>query len=350
MASESTPASCTRSRTTNTPVKSAKSKQWKPINGELSILSSQDSSPPKPRSKKRKLLSKTEFEKEACNDNSTPATTPKKRKVATPETGSKGEEKRLRLFRKQAPQSYLLKLERAISQRMFVVGRSRGGTEAIPDETVEMAGTTGNIYSITIGLVPSCTCPDYSKGNQCKHIVYVLHNVLKAPEHLQYQLAFLSSELREILSQALLPASSVAAPSSPSNRKEIAGDCPICFMEFEPETEEIVWCKAACGNNIHKHCFEQWAKSQKRISDVKCVYCRTPWQGDEASIEKIKLQGRKNREGYVNVAAQLGLSGRRDTSTYHQVWLRRQRARGHGYGYDDYDNDEDEEESYDDGY
>lgn len=176
---------------------------------------------------------------------------------------------------------------------MFVVGRTRGGTEAIPEETVEMAGTTGNIYSITIGLVPSCTCPDYSKGNQCKHIVYVrlspsqqstpsdtdfpkkvLHNVLKAPEHLQYQLAFLSSELREIFSQAPLPTSSAtgASSSSPSNRKEIAGDCPICFMEFEPESEEIVWCKAACGNNIHKHCFEQWAKSQQRGMGVKCVY------------------------------------------------------------------------------
>lgn len=281
-------------------------------------------------------------------DEDTGPSTPKKRKIATPKTGSKGEEKRLRLFRKHAPQSYLLKLERAVSQRMFVVGRARGGTEAIPEETVEMAGTTGNIYSITIGLVPSCTCPDYSKGNQCKHIVYVLHNVLKAPEHLQYQLAFLSSELREIFSQAPLPASSAtAAPSAPSNRKEIAGDCPICFMEFEPESEEIVWCKAACGNNIHKHCFEQWAKSQKRMMDVKCVYCRTPWQGDEESIEKIKTQGKRNREGYVNVAAQLGLSRHRDTSTYHQPWLNRQRARGYYHAYDDDDVDD---EYYENGY
>lgn len=38
---------------------------------------------------------------------------------------------------------------------------------------------------------------------------------------------------------------------------------------------------------------------------------RTPWRGDEESVEKIKAQGRKNREGYVNVAAQLGLSGLR---------------------------------------
>ncbi len=56
---------------------------------------------------------------------------------------------------------------------MFVIDRTRGGTDDVPEETIDMAGTTGNIYSITIGQVPSCTCPDNQKGNQCKHIVYV---------------------------------------------------------------------------------------------------------------------------------------------------------------------------------
>ncbi|KAL8704923.1 MAG: hypothetical protein Q9201_001918 [Fulgogasparrea decipioides] len=220
------------------------------------------------------------------------------------------DEKRLRGFRSRAPQSYQLKLERALSQRMFVVGRTRGGTEEVPEELVEMAGTTGNIYSITIGLEPKCTCPDNKKGNQCKHIVYVLHNVLKAPEHLQYQLAFLSSELRDILSQAPLPTVSAKDASSeePSNRKPIEGDCPICYTEFDAENEDIVWCKAACGNNIHKQCFEQWARSQTRKADVRCVYCRTSWQQDEVSMENIKKGGEVNEEGYVNVGGQLGLS------------------------------------------
>ncbi|KAI4129207.1 MAG: hypothetical protein LQ338_002366 [Usnochroma carphineum] len=206
---------------------------------------------------------------------STKQLTPKKRKLATPKTGSKGEEKRLRQFRKAPPQSYILKLERAVSQstlRMFVVNRNRGGTEAIPEETVEMVGTTGNIYHVTVSQEPHCTCPDNRKGNQCKHIVYVLHNVLKAPEHLQYQLSFLSSELREIFAQAPTPVEKASGKEEvDGKRKEIAGDCPICFMEFEPEKEEIVWCKAACGNNIHKHCFEQWAKSQG-MTKVTCVY------------------------------------------------------------------------------
>lgn len=56
---------------------------------------------------------------------------------------------------------------------MFVVDRTRQGTEEIPEEVIEMAGSTGNIYRIWINKVPSCTCPDNKKGNQCKHIVYV---------------------------------------------------------------------------------------------------------------------------------------------------------------------------------
>ena len=140
-------------------------------------------------------------------------------------------------------------------------------------------------------------------------------------------------ELRTIISLAppiLSLTESATSSYSPSNRKEVSGDCPICFTEFEPHTEEIVWCKAACGNNIHKTCFEQWAKTKNGNSAVRCVYwyaaisiispiegkvsetntemkSRTPWQGDEDSIAKIKSKGRVNQEGYVNVANQLGL-------------------------------------------
>lgn len=92
---------------------------------------------------------------------------------------------------------------------MFVIDRKRGGTEEVPEEEIDLAGTTGNIYKIKVTLLPSCTCPDYAKGNQCKHIIYVgilyqtsfarteiaqvMCNVLKAPPNLRFQLAFLSS-------------------------------------------------------------------------------------------------------------------------------------------------------------
>lgn len=56
---------------------------------------------------------------------------------------------------------------------MFVIERTREGTDEIPEEVIVMAGTTGNLYDVVIGLEPSCTCPDYMNGNHCKHIIYV---------------------------------------------------------------------------------------------------------------------------------------------------------------------------------
>lgn len=60
----------------------------------------------------------------------------------------------------------------------------------------------------------------------------------------------------------------------------------------------------------------------------------------------IAKSGKKNAEGYVNVGSQLGLSGRRDTSTYY-----RSRSRSNYYNEFDYPGDEDEESGdYDDDY
>lgn len=83
--------------------------------------------------------------------------------------GEQPEEKRLKRFRQKAPQAYLERLERVKTQRMFLIDRKREGDE----EVFDLAGSTGNIYQVTLGKVPRCTCPDNGKGNQCKHIVYV---------------------------------------------------------------------------------------------------------------------------------------------------------------------------------
>jgi len=256
------------------------------------------------------------------------------------------EEKRLRVFRKKAPISYIERLDRVRTQRMFLINRNRSisADDTHEEEVFDIAGTTGNIYQVTISKEPKCTCPDAANGNQCKHIVYVLVNVLKAPENLSYQLAFLTSELAIIFANVPITpqSSSNSAPTSTDtggSRKPIEGDCPVCVMAFDASgscSEDILWCKAACGNNIHKQCFEQWAKSKP--GQVKCVYCRTLWKGDEESAKRINKTGVRNEEGYVNVAGELGLSGERDVSSYHQVWTRQQYGRGYGgiSGYDSY--------------
>ncbi|CAG9988424.1 unnamed protein product [Clonostachys byssicola] len=248
---------------------------------------------------------------------STPSSTKGNKDAGTREPSS---EKRLRRFRPQPPQSFNDILYRATSQRFFVLERTRAGTEDCPEEIVELTGSTGNIYTVFIGLVPRCDCPHSKKGNQCKHIIFVMKKVLNAPYHLVYQLALLKSELIEIF-QSAPPI--LASPSEPQdkNRKSLDNDCPICFSDYDKSRpKSVVWCRAACGQNMHQECFQTWARSKP--GRPTCPMCRSVWEEDEGAAKQVsKSQGRLS-EGYVNVANQLGIDGRRDTSTYSEWYFR----------------------------
>jgi hypothetical protein len=179
------------------------------------------------------------------------------------------QEKRLRRFRANPPRDYHVVYQRATSQRFYVLGRSRCGTARCPEEFVELTGSTGNIYLVHIAQQPSCTCPHAKSGHQCKHVIYVLSRVLRARHDLVYQLALLSSELVEILYQAPpIEVGDDAEKPSNSNRKPVEGDCPICFCAFEA-AEAIVYCRATCGQNIHKGCFEMWAATKRKSPGAK---------------------------------------------------------------------------------
>jgi hypothetical protein len=224
------------------------------------------------------------------------------------------QEKRLRRFRPTAPSSFNEIYGRATSQRFYVLARSRSGTPQCPEESVELTGSTGNIYTVHIAQQPICSCPHAKAGNQCKHILYVMSRVLRARFDLVYQLALLSTELVEIFANAppIEVGDDAKKPKEDKNRKAVEGDCPICFAPFE-EVDAIVFCRATCGQNIHKECFEMWAAAKRqnhsaRDRKVTCPMCRTPWQGDDDMVRKIQNTRRIGSEGYVNVADQLGIS------------------------------------------
>lgn len=286
---------------------------------------------------KRRRVSVIDLTGDSPDDEPTPPSKGKARMTtATPPSSKKSAssiktpERRLRRFRTHAPRTYYEKLQRATTQRMFVISRSRVDAEGALEENVDMVGSVGNIYRVTITYQPSCSCPDGLKGNQCKHIIYVLVNVLKARQDLCYQLAFIASELEEMFANAPLDTKDRSASSETEcdgKRKPIEGDCPICFMEFDPKTEKIVWCETSCGNNIHKSCFDQWAATTRQ-NGVRCVYCRAEWgpstDTSDLNMESLMSNAIYSEDGYVNVASAVGLSGQRDYSTYNRYWVRRQ--------------------------
>jgi hypothetical protein len=134
--------------------------------------------------------------------------------------------------------------------------------------------------------------------------------ILKAPMYMCYQLAFMADELASIFANAPVTQAPSAEHSHEmrvedeslynGKRKPIEGDCPICVFEMEAG-EEIVWCKAACGQNFHKECFDQWRLS-KRGGTVTCVYCRTPWQEDAVSTVASLKNSAPKIGSYQNIA------------------------------------------------
>ena len=142
-----------------------------------------------------------------------------------------------------------------------------------PIHRISIAGSTGDVYTVIISHLPTCSCPNTSFKRSdsgqalCKHVLYVLHYVLKVPEHLRYQNAFLTSELKEITANApALPTVVIEKEEThDGNRKPIEDDCPICCMEFAKD-DKVTWCRAACGDNIHQDCFDLWTQTKKAQS------------------------------------------------------------------------------------
>ena len=114
-----------------------------------------------------------------------------------------------------------VRITRALSQRLFLINQKEI-TPLHRDFTV--LGATGNVYVVSIKHKPSCICPDAAKGHLCKHILFVMHRVLKVGRRgpdagryansyspMLYQKAYLSSELYEIFANAPMPGAGAAA-------------------------------------------------------------------------------------------------------------------------------------------
>ncbi|EWC44583.1 hypothetical protein DRE_06664 [Drechslerella stenobrocha 248] len=271
--------------------------------------------PPPPKRGKPRGRGPTKAREQLASQESQEPTGTKTKETTEPE-----EPPRRKRFRATCPQAIAERWDRMRVQRMFCLGRQRD--ESALTEEFKVAGSTGNVYTVLLANVPRCNCPDSRKNGTCKHILFVMSKVLRVRDGLAYQAALLNSELLEIFAHA--PASLEASiPGEKRKRKPLAEEeCPICYEPFGKNEASVVYCMAQCGSNIHKECFRQWAAS-KSGSVVTCVICRTPWEDNSISAAEYGrvLQGAKvGNEGYLNVADEMGMTRRRDTSTYNRFY------------------------------
>ncbi|KAI0004228.1 hypothetical protein BJV74DRAFT_809981 [Russula compacta] len=208
-----------------------------------------------------------------------------------------------------------------------MIDRRREGDKLC--EEFKVLGSTGNVYTVIIGSSPSCNCPDATRGNHCKHILFIFLKVLQVPQssNLWYQKALLTSELQSIFANAPRAPNALAhdkvrdayaratgqAPTSTpsgSNRRIPTPEdsCPICYDGMHGISQDkLVFCEE-CGNALHTECFEQWRRSAAKLT---CVWCRAKWpMGIKDGAGASSTSG-----GYINLGNVAGLSGERDTSS-----------------------------------
>jgi hypothetical protein len=262
--------------------------------------------------------------------NETPS--PKKRRAAP-------KEKRAHRYRSKSPAKLCERILRARTQRLYLISK-----EKINEGTYKLTvlGSTGNVYEVTLGHVPSCTCPDYQrKQDLCKHILFVSLKVLglSVDNPLVYQKALVTEELDDVFWQlenrrtggvvdanqqvkaavAQMRGQEVPESPSPIQRKQLDDDnrdCPICFDQMEGP-EGTVYCRSTCGTNFHADCIRRWlGQHHQSRGEQTCPACRQPWL-QEGGTAAVASPTTTTREGYVNLGAMQGQSPLRDTSTYH---------------------------------
>lgn len=175
------------------------------------------------------------------------------------------------------------------------------------DSIFFVLGATGNVYTVNLSTVPSCTCPD--RTVPCKHILFVLIRVLGIPldDSCLWRRSLRPCQLHRLLS---LPTSDEAlagdqvrerfhqlflqaTPSSSRPCVEVEGGaaCPVCLEEMK-KGDNVVAC-GTCKNPIHEECLLAWKRSSRRRS-ITCVLCRARWR-NIAEQEKYL-----NLSAYIN--------------------------------------------------
>jgi predicted nucleic acid-binding Zn finger protein len=264
--------------------------------------------------------------------------------TASPSKPRQQPEKRALRYRASCPAKLFERLERAETQRLYLVERNQT-SEASCDFVV--LGSTGNVYTVQIGEIPTCTCPDFvRKKDLCKHIMFVTLKVIGLDKHdpRSYQRAYVPSELSDMMQMlenrrvggGTLANESVrqnyaqlkrgeGAPDedpgyAPRRPLEEDSDCPICFDSLGSGSgpQILTYCRGTCGANFHADCIRAW-KTRGRPT---CPNCRQAWVEEHDPSKPGSAGG----EGYVNLGRLQGQSRTRDTSTYQKGrWNKRAR-------------------------
>lgn len=169
--------------------------------------------------------------------------------------------------------------------------------DALEEHKLSIAGTTKNVYTVTLDPVLNCNCPDKQTriGTLCKHICFVLEKIGKFNDSAVYRNHRLSetqiNELKFIISKKQFCERQIIDNLLVSKFKKLDTEdiieeekpCPVdteCAICFDLITEKYTACKT-CNNIVHDACMARWLQNKKT-----CVYCRSPFALPKINVNK----------------------------------------------------------------
>ncbi|KAK2040277.1 SAP domain-containing protein [Colletotrichum somersetense] len=171
-------------------------------------------------------------------------------------------------------------VKRARKDAMYII-KQRDNYDGSPGFTVSIHGTSSDTYQVTIGNETSCNCTSmtFRPKSNCKHIIYVLTHVLRAPDEFLPQRTLFTEELTKLLDRApkvrftAAEASTDPSMSDGVPKPKDSKCCPVCFKDIG-ETQTV--CCGKCGNHTHSSCFDAYAQEVSGWA-VDCAVCQGTW-------------------------------------------------------------------------
>jgi len=198
----------------------------------------------------------------------------------------------------ELPRSQFARLERMRRERHFLLDAKTVTKESNVVCTLEISGSTGNIYTITLsndGM--QCDCPDFfgnANADQiyCKHCCFVIYRVLASnidceevqPRQLKHQkVAQWQAKLTEISQRPLgnviqhksvvdidLACFGIIKQTECKFPNRLEDSCGVCYEDLKG-TSTLIEC-GECFNLVHIECADFWLRNGTVES---CVYCRS---------------------------------------------------------------------------
>jgi hypothetical protein len=213
----------------------------------------------------------------------------------------------------------LTRLSRALAHPLYLVERRKD------ERNFVIMGSSGGLYNVEISQVPKCNCPDFVKRTSgqsssppgpCKHILFVMHRVLKVDQldAMLYQVSLTCDELERMFREApLAPCATVLADDAVRSKfreseeletgpKHLEGDCSICMEGLSDESKIVSVC-STCENGIHATCMQMYLRAG--AGGPKCPLCRSQWKTKEVDDRTLNLAKYSSKHSKILSNAQL---------------------------------------------